>query len=891
MMQHSDGGSVRVEAGRLLVDGVPEVVLCSSLFYFRLPPEQWRERLRLVRASGYRAVDVYFPWNFHELQPGTFDFSGARDIARFLDLAAGEDLLVMARPGPYICSEVDGGGLPAWLGLDPGLRVRQNEPRFLSQALAWYREVLPLIAERQHGNGGSVVLVQVENELDFFDCQDRTGYVEALADAARAAGITVPIIACAGQGDLAGATGNARGVVPAANFYPDDASPDVEAEVLAYQQELAARGIPLLITETNRRHLTLRRGLLSGARLLAPYLQSSGWNFDLNPSAGNWGNPGNLMTHSYDFGGYVAADGATRPEYAEGQRLAAVIGALGVRLAGAAPVLAAPLDLVPDFATSSVRPVLALDGGGFLAGLPNLSGTDGMLRLKTDAGATATALVPAGHCPLLLAGLPLAGWGVPAVLELATAELTASAAAPGVLHLTFAPAPGAVLVLSTDRDVTVLSGTAGRSGGFLVVDLAAGPGTVVFDDGTRLEWATSAAPTPGAVATPGAGVALSTGHILAARPFTGIPATRHAAAPPLEEIAVYAGRGRYRAAVPAGCRRLLIHGAADIVDLSHHGIPAGESVPLGTRVPYGAGMDVELPAAGGEVVADVEIWGHANFDDARLPALALGSLRGVGTVLAVTAATDVSALWRVHGQDQWAAPGGAVRRFGGWSSTRLGAGIEYRKTIPGPRAGEAWLHFAGLTAPVQVRVDGRPAVAVPAENPYLTLPAGADSWDVAVSLAHDPSAPSVAVTLLSGTPLRDWTVQALPQQHLDALALAAGTSAAGSAAEPLPLVVSPGQPVWLVPDTAALRPGHGYFLAAGGSGLMASVWLDGQRLGRFFPGGQEPGSALELRGGDPGVIWLPAPMIKPDARLTLLLECRGTSAGTLDSLLCRPAAS
>jgi len=72
---------------------------------------------------------------------------------------------------------------------------------------------------------------------------------------------------------------------------------------------------------------------------------------------------------------------------------------------------------------------------------------------------------------------------------------------------------------------------------------------------------------------------------------------------------------------------------------------------------------------------------------------------------------------------------------------------------------------------------------------------------------------------------------------------------------------------------------------------MASVWLDGQRLGRFFPGGQEPGSALELRGGDPGVIWLPAPMIKPDARLTLLLECRGTSAGTLDSLLCRPAAS
>ncbi len=46
--------------------GGRELLLCASLFYFRLPREQWRARLEQVRASGYTCVDVYLPWNFHE---------------------------------------------------------------------------------------------------------------------------------------------------------------------------------------------------------------------------------------------------------------------------------------------------------------------------------------------------------------------------------------------------------------------------------------------------------------------------------------------------------------------------------------------------------------------------------------------------------------------------------------------------------------------------------------------------------------------------------------------------------------------------------------------------------------------------------------------------------
>src|SRR5690606_22761436 len=155
------------------------------------------------------------PWNFHETSPGEWDFTGRRDVAAFLDLAHEAGLKVVARPGPYICSEWDGGALPAWLTLTPGLEVRQAEPQYLAEVGRWCGRGRPLLAERQHGRGGSVVAVQLENELDFFDTADRPADVTALRDMVRGHGITVPLVACAGQGDLTGATGGVPGVVPA----------------------------------------------------------------------------------------------------------------------------------------------------------------------------------------------------------------------------------------------------------------------------------------------------------------------------------------------------------------------------------------------------------------------------------------------------------------------------------------------------------------------------------------------------------------------------------------------------------------------------------------------------------------------------------------------------
>ncbi|MFJ4541736.1 beta-galactosidase [Streptomyces tibetensis] len=860
------GHGIALDARGIRFEGGPELVLCASLFYFRLPREQWRARLAQVRASGYTCVDVYLPWNFHETAPGRWSFEGRRDVAAFLDLAQEEGLYVIARPGPYICSEWDGGALPAWLGLDPQLRVRQHEPRFLDRVTAWFDQALPLLAERQYPANGPVIMVQLENELDFFDCADRTGYLTALRDQATRHGITVPLIACSGQGDLQGATGDVPGVVPACNFYPDDDSPHIEPEVRRYAQLLAERDLPLLITETNRRHRTLRRLLASGASLIAPYLQSSGWNFGYTPSAGNWGRPGNLMSHGYDFGGYVSSTGTERPEYAEAQILARVIDTLGPRLALATPTTP-PTPVTTDFPTSSSPSALRLDGGGLLLAVPHL-GTGA--RAEAGTGTAVVNGVPvavaADSCPLMLVDVPLGPWGHDGTLTLASADLMA--AGEGVLVFS-SEVPVTVVVGDTRVDIPAPAPGAPQratAAGLTLVALAPADAVCLRStdrDGTaHLDAPAPARPAPAPVAVGRARRRAATAPERAAG--------RHELPPTLESLGVYRGRGTYRTTTDlTDVDELLLVGAADIVDLS----VAGRARP--TIADFGATRRIDVREASGsvEVEAVVEIWGHANFDDARLPALRLGALRGLGTLWTVRETTDVSALWEVH--DHWAGRPAPLRELGGWSSTRVGVPVTYTREIRTATA--AALHLKGVVEPVRVTVsDGEPHTAdmvheplgvdtvheplgidtaheplgvetahtVHAEDPWIPLPAG--THRISVTLPHHPSGGGLRAELLALDPVTDWTCSAQDDDLLTAFA----TESAPGQEVPLPLVLAPGEEAWLDVD---LPPSHdGLLLRPDGTQIRVTGWVEGECVGRVWVDDRP-----DFSGGDANVLWIP----------------------------------
>lgn len=351
---------VELNKNGIKINGREEILLCASFFYFRIPKKNWASRARLLSSLGYNCVDIYFPWNFHESEPGMTDFSEERDVDCFLRICEENNLFVIARPGPYICSEWDGGGLPSWVIC--GNEIRQNDGQYLMEVKKWYDKILPIIARHQIGGleNGSVILLQLENELDFFDCLDVTGYMEGLRKMALDNGITVPLFACAGQGDIKRSGGLTDGIVPTYNFYPLLTDGTFDYKLSQYAKFIRGKNLPMLVTETDRKHSILKRELLAGAKLLGAYNQVGGTNFGYYQSVNNWGNPLSLICTLYDFDGMIDNLGCCTEEADEALLLSELIRVFGKRLA------AGEWDEIdsPVPAVNAVR--LADDGGTLL---------------------------------------------------------------------------------------------------------------------------------------------------------------------------------------------------------------------------------------------------------------------------------------------------------------------------------------------------------------------------------------------------------------------------------------------------------------------------------------------------------------------------------------------
>ncbi|MGN7948311.1 glycoside hydrolase family 35 protein [Microbacterium sp. 22215] len=170
--------------------GRPHRVIAGALHYFRIHPDQWQDRIRKARLMGLNTIETYVAWNAHEPRRGEWDASGWNDLGRFLDLIQAEGMDAIVRPGPYICAEWHNGGLPNWL--TAGEReLRSSEPSYLADVSEYLRRVYEIVAPRQIDRGGSVVLVQIENEYGAYGSDK--AYLEALVALTRESGITVPL--------------------------------------------------------------------------------------------------------------------------------------------------------------------------------------------------------------------------------------------------------------------------------------------------------------------------------------------------------------------------------------------------------------------------------------------------------------------------------------------------------------------------------------------------------------------------------------------------------------------------------------------------------------------------------------------------------------------------
>ncbi|HSR98754.1 MAG TPA: beta-galactosidase [Kofleriaceae bacterium] len=177
----------------LMIDGQRVFIWSGEFHPYRLPsPSLWRDVLQKLKANGYNAVSLYFNWGYHSARRGVYDFTGVRDMDQVLSMAAEVGLYVIARPGPYINAEVDGGGFTGWLTTQTD-RARTDAAGYLAATDEWQSRIDPIIARHQLTSGtGTVVLYQIENELASTGTS-QLSYLTHLRDRARANGITVPI--------------------------------------------------------------------------------------------------------------------------------------------------------------------------------------------------------------------------------------------------------------------------------------------------------------------------------------------------------------------------------------------------------------------------------------------------------------------------------------------------------------------------------------------------------------------------------------------------------------------------------------------------------------------------------------------------------------------------
>lgn len=901
--------SVQLTKEAVKINGVSRMLLCASVFYFRIPRELWRERLETLSKLGYNAVDVYFPWNYHEQSEEQWQFDGQKDAEAFLQAVREAGLWTVARPGPYICSEWDGGALPAYLLAKPKLRLRDNDPEYLRHVARWFDKILPILRRQQLSEGGSVIAVQLENELDFYGCEDPAGYIAALRDMALSHGISVPLIACAGQGGLFEASGNAEGVVPTCNFYPNDRDPEFEIKVLAYRDRLADRDYPLLVTETNRSHYLLRRLLSSGAKLLGPYLQVSGTDFGFMNGTNNWGEPLAFMTSDYDFGGMISPEGTIRPDAYEGKLLSEMIATYGESLAEAAPERGqSPLTVEGGASAGIVGPfALKLAQGGHLVFVHHVGDEAATVRLRhASIGAdTALELVP-GSSVALPVDLPLQEWNFFGTLQYATAELFSRRTDPtGTAAAFHADGPGEIVLrldrgdvlweaegaeLETKDDVirvsfgesrpVVLRGTCeGRRVVMTVVDRQAALAYEGFDaDGTIR----TALPAEHSTIPPQLiDLRWTERTVDGARPIGNGTALSLPQADFLEKHGIYRGYAWYEAEYDAssGTNRIgwLLRRASDIISLYADGEYAC------TAVPGGSDAYIASPGANKGVLAvRAEIWGHTNFDDLRLPALRLHAMKGLTDVVAVSRIEQLDGNWRFADarnasrqtiadpaldDGEWPIVG-----FGGWLSDVRPATECFRRTFRSSAHADAWvLHIADMQGIVRVFVNGRDAGQITPRDAWLDIRAYVDPGELvhlALFLERTTEAGAGSVIVYEGNRATNWRVTASEEE---AIVADAEKEPLQSQAAALPYRLAPGKLAWLRAQVPVSPSAGGWRVKVEGSGLKLTIVFAGRIVSRLWlPGGA---ARPVMRGGDPHSFWLPGVWFEGrEQPLALLLE-------------------
>ena len=192
------GHTLTLDSRSLLRDGKPWVLISGEFHFSRYPESEWRDELLKMKAGGVSLVTTYIFWIHHEEVEGTWDWTGQRNLRRFLETCHDVGLNVLLRIGPWCHGEVRNGGFPDWLqkmGDDKVFALRRDDPGYLGYATKLYGQIGQQTQGLLWKDGGPVIAIQLENEYS-----GPTQHLMTLKHIARDAGMDLPLYTCTGWG-------------------------------------------------------------------------------------------------------------------------------------------------------------------------------------------------------------------------------------------------------------------------------------------------------------------------------------------------------------------------------------------------------------------------------------------------------------------------------------------------------------------------------------------------------------------------------------------------------------------------------------------------------------------------------------------------------------------
>ncbi|HLI84885.1 MAG TPA: beta-galactosidase [Bryobacteraceae bacterium] len=130
----------------------PQFVHAVEFPYYLYPRTHWERELVWLKSIGIRTVEFSIPWNWHELKPGDFDFTGRtsprRDLVSLLRTLRKLDLRAWVRPLPPVNDWENNG----W----PGGAER---PDAAAQS-AWLEQLDNLLGAQTSAHGGPIAFVE-----------------------------------------------------------------------------------------------------------------------------------------------------------------------------------------------------------------------------------------------------------------------------------------------------------------------------------------------------------------------------------------------------------------------------------------------------------------------------------------------------------------------------------------------------------------------------------------------------------------------------------------------------------------------------------------------------------------------------------------------------------